>query len=54
MLFRSLYWGDGDVSTLERLFPQSKLYREKWERADYRERTIKAALALYQRKQVAA
>jgi len=38
------YWADGDVSTIDRLFRQSKLYREKWERTDYRERTIRLAL----------
>lgn len=33
-----------DASQLDRLFRSSGLMREKWERADYRERTIRAAL----------
>jgi len=49
-----LYWADADVSTVERLFEHSGLNREKWERADYRERTINRALGLSRRKWVAA
>jgi hypothetical protein len=37
------YWTQ-DWDQLDRLFRQSKLYRSKWERADYRERTIAKAL----------
>ncbi len=33
-----------DEPQLDRLFRQSGLYREKWERADYRERTIRKAI----------
>ncbi len=44
------YWGEGDVSTIERLFEHSGLMREKWNRADYRERTINRALGLQQRR----
>ncbi len=33
-----------DEAQLDRLFRRSGLYREKWERADYRERTISKAL----------
>lgn len=38
------FWCDGDVSTIDRLFRQSGLYRDKWERDDYREDTIKNAI----------
>jgi primase-polymerase (primpol)-like protein len=38
------YWSDGDVEQVERLFRSSGLYRPKWERADYRARTIAKAL----------
>jgi primase-polymerase (primpol)-like protein len=34
-----------DPSQLDRLFRRSALYRDKWERSDYRERTIGKALA---------
>ena len=34
-----------DRSQIDRLFRQSGLYREKWDRLDYRERTINGALA---------
>jgi len=34
-----------DHARIDRLFRQSGLYRQKWERTDYRERTISAALA---------
>jgi hypothetical protein len=33
-----------DSAAIERIFPQSGLYRDKWDRADYRERTISRAL----------
>lgn len=39
------FWTGADHGRIDRLFRQSRLYREKWERADYRERTIRAALA---------
>ena len=38
------YWTGNDEEMMDRLFRQSELYREKWERNDYRERTIKRAL----------
>ena len=44
------YWSDNTVSTIERLFSQSGLKRDKWERADYRERTINRALGQQQRR----
>lgn len=34
----------GDVSQIDRMFRRSKLYRDKWERQDYRDRTIAKAL----------
>jgi putative DNA primase/helicase len=39
-----MFW-TRDADQLDRLFRQSKLYRDKWDRPDYRERTITAALA---------
>jgi P4 family phage/plasmid primase-like protien len=38
------FWTGGDPVAIDRLFRQSGLYREKWEREDYREKTIDAAL----------
>ena len=40
------FWTCGDVSRIDRMFRQSGLMREKWERADYRERTIEHALEI--------
>jgi putative DNA primase/helicase len=37
------WWCDGDADRVDRLFRQSGLYREKWERSDYREWTIARA-----------
>lgn len=37
------YWTDGDANRMDRLFRLSGLMREKWEREDYREETIKRA-----------
>jgi putative DNA primase/helicase len=39
------FWTGGDRCRIDRLFRQSELYREKWDRDDYRERTIDKALA---------
>lgn len=39
------FWTGPDPARIDRLFRQSKLMREKWDRADYRDRTIDAALA---------
>ena len=39
------FWTGGDEARMDALFKSSGLYREKWERADYRERTTQAALA---------
>jgi primase-polymerase (primpol)-like protein len=38
------YWTSDDPARIDALFRQSGLYREKWERPDYRERTIGKAL----------
>src|SRR5215203_5456888 len=39
------FWTGGDASRIDSLFRQSGLYREKWERKDYRNRTITEALS---------
>jgi putative DNA primase/helicase len=39
------FWTGGDRRRIDRLFRESELYREKWDRDDYRERTIDKALA---------
>ena len=38
------FWAGGDPATIDRLFRSSGLYRDKWERDDYREKTIAKAL----------
>jgi len=38
------FWTAGDPNRIDRLFRQSGLMREKWERDDYRQSTISAAL----------
>lgn len=38
------FWTAKDRGRIESLFRGSKLYREKWERQDYRDRTIAAAI----------
>lgn len=38
------YWTNGDVEQIDRIFRQSRLMREKWNRADYRRRTLGTAL----------
>lgn len=38
------FWTGCDAARMDRLFRQSGLYREKWERQDYRERTINKAI----------
>jgi hypothetical protein len=43
-LCRHLAYYAGDASEIDRLFRQSALYREKWDRDDYRDRTIQQAL----------
>ena len=37
------FWTGNDATKIDQLFRQSGLYREKWERADYREKTISKA-----------
>jgi putative DNA primase/helicase len=39
------FWTGRDPDAIDRLFRLSGLYRQKWERADYRERTIAKAIA---------
>jgi len=39
------FWTGGDRQRIDHLFRQSELYREKWDRDDYRERTIDKALS---------
>lgn len=39
------FWTNFDVAWIDRLFRQSALERDKWERADYRQLTIDKALA---------
>ncbi len=38
------FWSGPEPERIDALFRQSKLYRDKWERADYRDRTIQKAL----------
>jgi hypothetical protein len=38
------FWAGDDPDRIDRLFRQSGLYREKWERVDYREKTIAKVL----------
>lgn len=39
------FWTGKDPERMDRLFRQSGLFRRKWERDDYRERTIREAIA---------
>src|SRR5215204_3510068 len=39
------FWTGGDAARIDTLFRQSGLYRKKWERKDYRNRTITEALS---------
>jgi putative DNA primase/helicase len=38
------FWTNKDAGRMDRLFRQSALYREKWERQDYRDRTVEFAV----------
>ena len=38
------FWCGGDTSQMDRLFRSSALYRDKWERDDYRENTLSTAV----------
>ncbi len=38
------FWCGGDDGRIDRLFRRSGLYREKWDREDYRQRTIRRAV----------
>ncbi len=39
------FWTGGDVTKIDALFRQAGLYRKKWDREDYRNRTITEALS---------
>ncbi len=39
------FWAGGDDARIDALFGQSGLYRKKWDRKDYRDRTITEALS---------
>ena len=39
------YWTNNDESRIDKMFRESGLMRKKWERADYRARTIRLALS---------
>lgn len=39
------FWTGADPERMDRLFRQSRLYRDKWDRKDYRQRTIHKAIA---------
>jgi hypothetical protein len=43
---RLAFWTQKDPARIDTLFRQSALYREKWERRDYRDRTIRKAIEL--------
>jgi hypothetical protein len=38
------FWTGGDAARIDSLFRQSRLYRKKWDRDDYRNRTVAEAL----------
>jgi len=40
------FWTDKDPARIDNLFRQSGLYREKWERSDYRNNTINKAVSV--------
>lgn len=40
------FWARGDAAQIDRLFRRSKLYRQKWERQDYRDQTIQKGIEL--------
>jgi putative DNA primase/helicase len=44
LVSRLAFWTRCDLAAIDRLFRSSRLYRAKWERADYREATIAKAL----------
>lgn len=39
------FWTDGNTDQIDRIFRTSGLYREKWDRQDYRESTIESAIS---------
>jgi primase-polymerase (primpol)-like protein len=43
LLMMLAFWTNRDPTAMDRLFRESGLYRDKWEREDYRERSIQKA-----------
>ena len=48
LCFHLAFWTAGNADQIDRLFRGSGLFRPKWERADYRERTLDHALSSVQ------
>jgi hypothetical protein len=46
LCFKLAFWTGPDAGRIDALFRQSALYRDKWEREDYRVRTMAAAIEL--------
>jgi putative DNA primase/helicase len=44
LCFHLAFWTNCNPEQMDRLFRESALYREKWEREDYRQRTIEKAI----------
>jgi hypothetical protein len=44
------FWSNGNAARIDRLFRRSGLYREKWERQDYRDRTVERAISFEYRR----
>ena len=44
LCMKLIYWFGRDAATIDDLFRQSGLMREKWNREDYRQRTLRTAL----------
>jgi hypothetical protein len=44
-IYSEAFWTGGDATRIDALFRRSGLYREKWNRKDYRNRTITEALS---------
>lgn len=45
LCYHLAYWTTGDAEQIDRLFRDLALYREKWERSDYRDDTIEMAIS---------
>lgn len=44
LCYKLAFWTDKDAAQMDRLFRQSGLMRDKWEREDYRKKTIQSAI----------